>query len=212
MNRFATLALIPLMASPAFAGNIAPAPVEPAPVFTAAPAAPVYSWTGGYVGGQVSYANIDADGLFDDDDDDDSDLINFDSDGDGALYGLRAGYDYDFGAAVLGGLIQYDFGSIDLDDSDLELENVLRVGARLGYNAGQNLFYGAAGWANADTNDAGDADGWFAGLGFERYLTPAVTFGAEALYHEFDDFEDGPDFDGVDSKLTTVGLNLNYRF
>ncbi|MCK0167035.1 porin family protein [Jannaschia sp. S6380] len=190
-----TLAALTL-ATPALAGNIAPAPLEPAPVFVE-PAAPLYNWGGGYIGGQVSYADIDTSG-------------DVDTDGDGALYGLRAGYDYDFGRAILGGLVQYDFGEIELDDTDVEVEDVLRLGVRGGFHSGANLFYATGGYAEADTNDLGKAEGYFAGLGYERFVTENVTIGAEALYHEFDDFDD-TDAD-IDADATTVGLNINYRF
>ena len=199
MQRY-LLALLPVaFAAPAFAGNIEPAPLEPAPVFTAPTvSSPVYDWTGFYIGAQANYADVETGG-------------DLETDGDGGLLGVRAGYDFDFGPAVAGGFVQYDNGGIELDDTDVELENVLRVGARVGYDFGPNLVYGSAGYANADTDDAGSADGYFVGLGYERFLTQSVSLGAEAIYHDFNDF-DGIDGANVDAEATTVGLNINYRF
>lgn len=197
MNRFIIATLPLLAATPALAGNIAPAPVEaaPAPVFVAP--APIYSWSGAYIGAQASYADAETDdGVLTDD-------------GDGGLYGLRAGYDYDFGSFVLGGLVSYDYGSVEFDNSGAELENLLRVGARAGLNLGRSLAYASAGYAQAETDVLGDADGYFVGLGYERFLTEKVTFGGEVIYHDFDDLDGAV---STDAKATTVGLNLNYRF
>ncbi len=199
MQRY-IIALLPaaLLAAPAFAGNLAPAPLEPAPVFTAAPATPVYDWSGFYVGAQANYVDVETGG--------DADVS-----GNGGLYGLRAGYDFGLGNYVAGALIQYDKGSIGLDDTDVELDNVLRVGGRFGLNSGRNLYYASAGYANADTNDIGSADGYFVGLGYEVFLTQAITVGAEAIYHDLGDFDDAGGAN-IDAKATTVGLNVNYRF
>lgn len=203
-----TLYRIPLIAFaasaislPALAGNPAPVPVDPvpAPVFDAAPAAPIYDWSGFFVGAQIGYGDLEAD----------TGAATLDDDG--ALYGLRAGYDYDFGPALVGGVLQYDASNLELDDGadGIELDSVLRLGARVGFDSGRNLYYLTGGYANADTDAIGDSDGYFAGVGYEVFLTDRVTLGAEALYHEFDDFDDAPT---VDADATTVGLNVNYRF
>ncbi|WP_285535969.1 autotransporter outer membrane beta-barrel domain-containing protein, partial [Brucella sp. NBRC 12950] len=66
---------------------------EPAPVV----AAPVFSWTGGYLGGQVGYgwgkSRFDTDGF---------DLGNVKPDG--FLGGLYAGYNFDLGNSVVLGI------------------------------------------------------------------------------------------------------------
>jgi outer membrane immunogenic protein len=195
MNRFIIAALPVLIASPALAGGVVPTPLEPAPVFVE-PAAPAYDWTGFYVGAQASYADVEADGT-----------IN--ADGNGGVYGLRAGYDLDLGSTVVGGLVQYDTGSIGLDGTTTELDNILRVGGRVGFDAGRSLYYATAGYASADTSDQGSADGYFAGVGYEMFLTPAVSLGAEAIYNDFGELDNSA---GTDLKATTVGLNVNYRF
>lgn len=197
------LALVPfLMASPAVAQKFDPVVVEPAPAapVVVAPIAPTYDWNGFYAGAQVNYADADAefDGFIDN------------LEGDDFLFGLRAGYDYDFGNLVAGPVVQYDTGSLDL--GDLEIENILRIGGRVGFDSGRNLYYATGGYAEADTEEFGDADGFFAGLGYEVFLTDRVTIGAEALYHEFDE-DDFDDFSNdADVEAVTVGLNLNFRF
>lgn len=191
-------ALAAFGALPALAGNVVPAPVEPAPVIVADPV-PIYDWTGFFVGAQIGYADVEAD----------TGATSLDDDG--FTYGLRAGYDYDFGTFVLGGIVQYDELDITLGEGAgaIDVENVLRVGARAGLDSGRNLFYLTAGYANADTDAIGDADGYFAGVGYEVFLTQNVTAGAELLYHEFDDFDDAPT---VEADATTLALSVNYRF
>ncbi|WP_179380436.1 outer membrane protein [Jannaschia marina] len=197
MSRLIFAALLPLAATPALAGNTEPAPIEPVPAPVVVEQAPLYEWSGPYIGGQASYADIETDG-------------GAELDDNGALYGLRAGYDLQRGSQVFGGVLQYDFGEIELEDSDIELEEVLRLGGRYGITTGPSLYYGTLGYARAGTNTAGDTDGVYAGIGYERFLTESVTIGAEALYHDFGDLDDVDD--DTDVTATTVGLNLNYRF
>lgn len=195
MKRLILLAMIPF-ASPAVAGNVEAPVAPPAPVPVFVEPSPVYEWSGAYIGAQGSYADVSTDGG-----------LNLDDDG--GLYGLRAGYDLQNGSQVYGGFIQYDYGSIELENSGIELEDVLRVGGRYGITTGAALYYGTAGYTQASTNVAGDTDGFFAGAGYERFVTDDVTLGAEALYHDFGDLDAAP---GTDVKATTLGLNLNYRF
>ncbi|WP_179380435.1 outer membrane protein [Jannaschia marina] len=196
MNRTSLFALIlATAATPALAGNITPVEPEPTPV---APVivAPTYEWSGPYIGGQINYARAQTDGLLG-------------VDGDGVLVGLRAGYDLDLGRTVVGGLLQYDIGEIELDPSGVEIDNILRVGGRVGYDLGRTLLYGLGGYTTADTNILGDTDGYFIGFGSETFITESVTFGVETIYHDFEDFDDASD---VDTEAATVGVNLNFRF
>ena len=217
IRTFAAVLGTTVLAFPALAGGLGDftSPVVAAP----APAEPLSygrDWTGGYVGAQVGYGGLDLDGEVIGDDDGDAELEDLDPDfeGDGFTYGLRAGYDYDFGSAVLGGFLQYDGTNIDLDDSDAGIESIGRAGMRLGYDAGNTLPYIAAGYAEAETDDFGNSAGWFAGAGVETFVTDNITVGGEILYHQFDDFDGelgdaGAEFE---ADATTVGLNLNYRF
>ncbi|ETW13726.1 hypothetical protein ATO8_06836 [Roseivivax marinus] len=157
--------------------------------------APLYDFSGLSVGGQIGYGNIETE--------------NPELEGDGGLYGLRSYYDFDFGSTVAGLGLQYDRGDIDLDGA-ANAEGVLRVGPRLGYDFGRTMVYGTGGYAKAYTDDdaVGDSDGYYVGLGTETFLTENVTAGAEVLYHEFDDFDNG----GLEADATTANINVNYRF
>ncbi|PRY95130.1 opacity protein-like surface antigen [Hasllibacter halocynthiae] len=217
MKKLATATVLSAsVAMPALAGGldqpvIAPVIVPPAPIAYAP------QWTGGFIGASVGY--IDSDGnlvsVVTDADGGTTEVNDVDLSGDGLTYGLRAGYDYQFrNGAVLGGVLQYDRLDLDIGISDEQVDidesanSVLRAGLRGGYGAGANLFYLTGGWARLDTDVSGDGDGYFAGLGYERLVTDNVSVGIEALYHEFDDFDNAD----VEVDATTVGLNVNYRF
>jgi opacity protein-like surface antigen len=196
MTHITTLAagLAALTAAPALAGGTAqpdPAPVTVAP----APAAPAADWTGPSVGAQLGYGDVSTSGPA--------------LSGDDVLLGLRAYYDYDFGDFVLGGGLQYDATDLDIGGATT-LESVTRIGGRAGADLGRSMLYGTAGWAQARTSATGigDSDGWFAGVGYEMFVTDAVTVGTEVLYHEFDDF----DLAGLEAEATTAAISVNFRF
>lgn len=196
-----------LLAGTAFAGNIEPAPVEP--VIVAAPA-PVFSspnWTGFYAGGQLGYADITS---------------NFpgDSNNDGFIGGLTAGYDYDLGDWVIGAALDYDWTDINLDNDGLALANIngvegtkveaiFRAKVRGGYKIGNGLLYATTGYANADTNNRSNEDGWFVGAGYEHLVTQNISLGGEILYHEFDGFNTEPK---TKLEATTAQIRATFRF
>lgn len=121
--------------------------------------------------------------------------------------GVRAGYDYQIGSWVVGGVVEYS--QLELQDAvtafsttpaaynfTRKLTNVWAVRARAGYAFGDSLLYATGGYANGNmkhsfttTNTVnafprsggGDADGYQIGLGFEQKLTPNWTVGAEFL-------------------------------
>ena len=198
ISLMAVSALVGMTSTPVLAGTIDPMVIEPAPIVPTAPTpTAAYDWSGFSVGGQLSYGDVDTTGP--------------DLDGEGLLYGVRAYYDYDFGNFIVGGGLQYDAADIDLDGV-AAIDNVLRVGARVGAASGQNWYYGTAGFAqaytDADAADPGSSEGYFAGVGYEVAFTDTFTIGAELLFHEFDDF----DIDTLEADVTTVGVSANYRF
>jgi hypothetical protein len=148
-------------------------------------------WTGFYAGGQLGFGDVDTDAG---------------ASGDGAIGGLVAGYDYDFGNWVLGGGVDYDFADIDVGGATV-LENVARLKMRGGYKMGNGLAYATAGLAHADTDTLGSDNGYFVGVGYEHMITDQFALGGEALYHEFDDF----DGSGIDIDATTVQLRGTFR-
>lgn len=180
-----------VVAGPAFAGSYAPAPAEPVVMVPAA--APVYTggdWTGGFGGLSLGWGDFDA-GT---------------GSSDGTVYGVHAGYDYDFGSYVMGGELEYqknDFDSVAGASSD----SATRLKVRAGYDAGNTLVYGVAGAVNADTNFGNDT-GYTVGLGAEYKVTENVSLGAEYLYDDISDINgSGNDYTG-----NSVVARVNYRF
>jgi len=153
-------------------------------------------WTGPSVGLSFGFLDADTSGA--------ADLT-----GDGAIAGFRAAYDYDFGAHVAGVTLQYDLANIDLGGVTT-IDSILRFGGRAGIDAGRSWYYLTGGWAHVDTSSAavGDSDGYFAGVGYEVYITDRLTAGAEVVYHDFEDFN----LDGLDADAATLNLSVGLRF
>ena len=185
-------AALALLASPVIAGSAdAPAPdpviADPAPVVVSSP-----DWTGFFLGGQVGYGDVD---------------LSPGGSGDGAIGGITGGYDHDLGNGwVLGAGMDYDFADISVGAVDVE--EIFRAKLRAGHKVGNGLIYGTGGYAWADTDIAGDDDGYFVGGGYEHRMTEQFTVGGEVLYHEFDSFTAG----GADVEATTVQLRGTFRF
>ncbi len=171
----------------------APVPVAPAPVAVGT------DWTGFYAGGQLGFGRLDSDAIVDEDDPE------------GAIYGVHAGYNYDFGSIVLGGEVDFDLTNIEIDEPEGEVESVARAKVKLGYDAGQFMPYVTAGVAQATTTDDldGETDGSFAGLGVSYLLSDAIILGGEVLQHQF---EDTADIDGADVDATTLSLRASFKF
>lgn len=177
-----------ITAAAAQAGTYAPTPVEPV-IVTPAPAS-TGAWTGGYIGGQIGYGDFSLGG----------------ANGDGAIGGLTAGYDYDLGNWVIGAGVDYDFSDVSMGGTTID--NIARLKLRAGYDTGPGLVYLTAGGAKAFTDNLGDDTGYFAGVGYEHMLNDKFSVGGEVLYHEFKDFNgSGNDLDG-----TTLQLRAAYRF
>jgi opacity protein-like surface antigen len=203
----ATAAAAGLLASPALAGALIyePAPQAEVVVPAPAPAPALPSWTGGYVGGQLGWADAEIDG------------DTGDASDDGLFGGVYGGYDYDFGNNfVLGGELAYDRHDLSASSAGIgyELDNAVRATARGGYAFGNTLAYvkGGAEWLDGETTVAGDSSGasdwgWVAGAGVEHRVTERVTAGAEYLYHRVDDFGDAGDL-----TANTIAARVSYRF
>ncbi|SFQ66279.1 Outer membrane protein beta-barrel domain-containing protein [Roseivivax halotolerans] len=197
----AAVALSAATATAAFAGDpmagkAEPAPMAPAPTPAPAPA-PVYDFTGPSVGVQLGYNDLDLD----------SDLG--DEEEEGGSIGVRGNYDFRLGNSIIAGVgLQYDEANIELENSG-ELDNIMRLGGRLGVDSGRNFFYGTGGYARATgaDDDLGDSDGYFAGVGYEVFLQENVTVGTEVVYQEFNEFDNDAELDA-----TSANVSLNYRF
>ena len=182
-------------AAPAFAGNLAPAPVE-APVIAPAPMAapaPLVDWTGFYAGAQAGYGFGDVGG----------------TDVEGIVGGLHAGYNYDFGRFVLGSELDYNFG--DVNGGGDTIDQLAHLKAKGGFKVGKALVYGTAGGAYA-SGDIGGSDlsdfGWTAGAGVDYQVRPNIIAGVEYQYSQFDDF----DSSGSDVTTNQISAKVSYKF
>lgn len=195
----APLALVAGMAS---AGGLAEPVVTPAPAPVAVAPAPMMrgaDWTGFYAGGQLGYGRINSDTITDADDPS------------GAIYGVHAGYNYDFGSLVLGGELDIDGTNISSDTPAVDVDSVARAKVKLGYDAGQFMPYATAGVARLQTSGAldGETDGNFAGLGVSYLMSDTIMLGGEVLQHQFEDVADSA---GVDVDATTLSLRASFKF
>lgn len=137
-------------AGSAFAGNTDPAPVEP--VIVAPTPAPVATWEGGYVGGQIGYAysNFDLGEV---------NLGDFDSDS--VIGGINAGYLWSLGNGWYAGPeFQYDWADLSVTDpasgDTADFDEIARLKLLVGREIGANgLLYGSAGVAYASFDGVG---------------------------------------------------------
>jgi outer membrane immunogenic protein len=207
----------------ALAGSAAAADLPPAPYYKAPPAAyaPVYNWTGFYIGvnggGGFGTSRWDTIGSFD---------IS------GGLVGGTIGYNYQVGQAVLGIEGDIDWANINgnktsacaagCNTSDSWLSTVR---GRIGYAADRFLPYvtgGAAfgdiqasvpGFAGSNTTNAG----WTLGGGLEFAVAPRWTVKGEYLYVDLGKFNCGLGCGPIAANNVTFRTNIvragvNYRF
>jgi hypothetical protein len=184
-------------AGPALAGG--PVIVPPDPVVVAPPPEPVLDWTGLYAGGQLGFgrASIVESG--------DPDI-----DGDGYVAGLHLGYNQDFGSFVIGAELHYNAAEIEFDSGDPEdtITRLAHVKLRAGYDAGQTLYYVAAGIADAEAEGGASGSGGVYGAGIERLFSERISGGVEYLVYEFDDFYSG----GINLEVQTLQARLSWHF
>ena len=218
------LAALPFAAmTPALAGNLDEAVVQPAPVMAAAPAAYTSLWSGGYAGAQLGYGWADRSVGNQDTivnqlgrpgevfDDINTRFGNIGADGDGMTGGVHGGYLWNTDRFVYGLEGDFDFADIQLDNNVGTVDRIGRIKAKAGYDLGQTLIYATAGaaYAEADLFGGNFSDwGWVAGVGADYMVTDAVSVGAEVLYHDFEEFDNS----GTDLSLTTLSARVSYHF
>ncbi|WP_019955184.1 outer membrane protein [Yoonia vestfoldensis] len=180
--------------------TVAPTPMAPAP----APMMAGSDWSGFYVGGQLGYGELTSSAVADED-------FN------GAVYGVHAGYMYDLGSVVLGAEIDYDLTSMEetgtTDLGNAEVDDILRVKARVGYDAGAFLPYVTGGVVRANVTTDGvlgdlEADGDFYGLGAAYKFSDSILIGGEVLQHKF--YEG--DVQGLGVRATTATARVSFQF
>jgi outer membrane immunogenic protein len=218
-----TVALVALGATvPALAADL------PARTYTKAPpayAAPIYNWTGFYIGGHIG-------GAFAGDNSLTGNNGRF-------LGGVQGGADYQFAPSwVIGIEAQYSWlasnntgvlfpGGVLVTSNSDQLGSVT---GRLGYTWGPALLYAKGGFAWKDRNNLGVSfngtpqafttdgdhrDGYTVGAGLEYMFAPSWSAKVEYQYYNFGDttFTSGPVV-GVRFRDDehTVKAGVNYRF
>lgn len=199
MKTIAALIATAAISAPAFAGGPVAVAEEPVIAPVAAPyVAPGIDWTGGYVGAQLGYGDVDSNGAG--------------LDGYGWLGGVHAGYRWDMGNWVAGTELSWDSAGIDLGavDGD-QLDSVAALKIMAGREIGNSLVYGTIGAAQASATVGGvdySDNGLVYGIGFDHALNDKWTVGGEVLEHNFDNF----DGTGTDFDATTIKAKVAMRF
>ncbi|MCJ8142354.1 outer membrane beta-barrel protein [Ancylobacter sp. A5.8] len=196
----AGLGLAALLASPAAAADMS----YPAPAAYAAPA-PVFTWTGFYLGGNLGYGWGTAD---------------FSGDTDGFIGGLQAGYNYQTsGPLVIG--VETDIQGTNIGSSTYEFDYLGTLRLRAGFTVDQFLLYGTGGFAYgragyelAGLTSKQTSTGWTIGGGAEYAIDANWSAKAEYLYVDLGDETyttiAGPR--NVGSTTNLLRLGANYRF
>ncbi len=179
---------------------------------------PPIMWTGLYMG-------VSAGATFSDDititSVADHPAANFDGDN-GFLGGGHVGYNWQTpGNVVLG--VELDIAASGADGVDY----LSSLRGRAGLAMGRSLIYVTGGIASLSWDLEGNVDdsyasgGWVIGAGYERKLTPSLSFGVEGLYYSINDddilvtYENDPGevYDGeIDRDMWAVRARLNYHF
>ena len=218
-----TVALVALGATaPALAADLAARPAyTKAPVY----AAPIYNWTGFYIGGHVGGAfagsnnPVGSDGRF--------------------LGGVQGGADYQFGNNWVIGIeaeyswlgnsntgVTFPAGTVVSTNSD----QLGSVTGRLGYSFGPTLLYAKGGYAWKDNNNltaslagvpvavigGSNNDGYTVGAGLEYMFAPSWSAKIEYQYYNFGSTTFLTAGNAFGTRITddehTVKGGINYRF
>jgi outer membrane immunogenic protein len=178
------------------------------PVYKAPPAAPLFNWTGFYLGGHVGYGWGDAGGV----------------DTDGWFGGGQIGVNYQFAPNWVWG-VEADISGSGIDGgssaaSRFKTDMFGTVRARLGYTVDRVMFYGTGGlaWADSKATLVGVSDsqtnlGWALGAGIEYAFAPNWTAKIEYIHADYgsDDYNIAPTTN-IDLTTDTVKFGVNYLF
>jgi outer membrane immunogenic protein len=178
------------------------------PYYGPATAAPLFNWTGFYVGGNAGWGWGSALG----------------ADPSGYLIGLQAGYNFQYASNLLAGF-ETDIAITGFDGSaagvTVDLDYIGTVRGRLGYTMERVMLYGTAGLAygRGDVSMGGLSNkqthfGWTLGAGVEAMIAPNITARLEYLYADLGKETyatvGGPLRVGIDASIVRVGMN--YKF
>lgn len=217
-----TVALVALGA-PALAADLGPRTYTKAPAYVAAP---IYNWTGFYIGGHIG-------GVFTSDDSIAAGLTGRNRDG-VFMGGVQVGGDYQFAPNwVLG--IEGQYSWLDTSTDAIALgggvffsdrqKGLASVTGRLGYTWGPALLYVKGGWAYTDYSTSligpvagvvvdSDKNGYTVGAGLEYMFTQNWSGKVEYQYYDFSEtaFRIGATAYDIKNDQHTVKAGLNYRF
>ncbi|MGO9770122.1 MAG: outer membrane protein [Roseiarcus sp.] len=209
MKKFLMAALMAGVATGAWAADLPThkAPAAPMPAYVA----PVFTWTGFYIGVNGGYGIGSASS---------SDFGN----PSGGFVGGTAGYNYQMGQLVLG--VESDFDWADLTKSGINaagpysttIDSLFTARARAGLALDRALLYVTGGYAGADTNlnipAFGSQSEWRSGgvigAGLEYAFTNNISAKAEYLYAPLTSQTYDAQKSNVDLSLIRAGLN--YKF
>ena len=198
--------LVPVLAVPAFAGGLTPAPADPAitPLVTM-PRPATADRSGIYAGIQLGFATLEDDGA-----------DGSGADQSGAAIGVQAGYLRDLGVFVLGAELAYAATTLAGDDGGGVDLSTGRLLARAGYDAGALLPYVTGGFASGELDfgdgDTVDLDAVVYGMGVDLAITDRVALGAEYLRHDIDRNDDNAAGANNFPFVDTLSLRASYRF
>jgi outer membrane immunogenic protein len=178
-----------------------PAPVEQV--------APVFTWSGPYLGlqGGGAWGSADFSGVG-------SENLN------GGLLGGFVGYNWQLDNNIVLGLegdASYNWNEQSVGLDDYKFDTTGSVRARVGYAFDRALFYGAAGWTGAkghvDTpvgSDSATFSGWTVGAGLDYAFTDNVFGRVEYRYNDYG----SKDLMGVDTDFNqnVVGVGIGVKF
>jgi outer membrane immunogenic protein len=201
-----TVALIALGAAvPALAADMAPRSYTKAPAYVAAP---IYNWTGFYIGGHVGGAFRG----------NDNNLLGGNNDGT-FMGGAQGGYDMQFASNWVFG-VEANYSFLDTG-SNFANRGLGSVTGRLGYTWGPSLLYVKGGYAWADSRFTNGfsgnegRDGYTVGGGLEYMFTQNWSGKVEYQYYDFGNtsfITPTAVIGGFTNDQHTVKAGLNYRF
>jgi outer membrane immunogenic protein len=200
----AALALIAL-AAPASAADLAARPYTKAPAYVPAP---IYNWTGFYIGGHVGGAFRG----------DSNNVLGGGDDG-RFMGGVQGGYDWQLNPSWVFGL-EANYSFLDTSSSFAN-RGLGSVTGRLGYTWGPSLLYVKGGYAWADSrftngfSGDGGRDGYTVGGGLEYLFTQNWSGKVEYQYYDFGTVSPiggGVALTGFRNDEHTIKAGLNYRF
>lgn len=192
------------MATPASAADMARGPVYKAPA-----AAPLFNWTGFYIGAHAGYGWGDASGL----------------NTDGWFGGGQIGVNYQFAPNWVWG-VEADISGADISGGNpaiaafkTDVFGTARL--RLGYTVDRVMFYGTGGlaWADSKATVASVSDsqtnfGWALGAGIEYAFAPNWSAKIEYIHADLghDNYNVTIPATRLDNSIDTVKVGVNYLF